>query len=344
MQARYRAGVIGCGVIGSFIEDTMGTSARFGLPNGHAACYTSMSQTDLVGGADIDAGRRDAFAERWALPEENVYKDYRDFLREQNPYVVSISTPSPHHTDPALAAVEAGVRAIFLEKPVASNIRDARRIIDACHDAGVALMVNHTRRGDFAYRQARRLIDEGAIGELHTMTAHFGGGLMFIGTHGFDTLNYFVGDCPVSWMIGHLDDEPGFDPGGNAYIVYENGVRAFVNGATGHALGFRVQVIGTEGEIVIGNHDLQLWRTSSQAGSRELVMHPFPQVYEAVSPMVALIRELLETSEGGPPPISTGETALQAVQIAVGIHTSSREGSARVTLADLADDFDIPSP
>ena len=176
------------------------------------------------------------------------------------------------------------------------------------------------------------------------MTAHFGGGLMFIGTHGFDTLNYFAGDCGVSWMSGHLDDDPGFDPGGNAYMVYENGVRVFVNGSSGHALGFRVQVIGTEGEIVIGNHDLQLWRMSSESGTRELVMHPFPQVYEAVSPMVALIRELLHTSEGGPPPISSGQTALMALQQVVGLHMSSLNGSSRITLDELDHDFDIPSP
>ena len=153
------------------------------------------------------------------------------------------------------------------------------------------MAVNHTRRGDFAYRQAKQLIDDGAIGEVHTMIVHFSGELMFIGSHGFDLLNYFNGDCPVAWMNGHLDDDEGFDAGGNAYMVYENGVRAFVNGTTGHAVGFRAQVIGTAGEIIIGNYDLQLWRVDSSANRRELVMHPFPQVYRAVSPMVALIEE-----------------------------------------------------
>ena len=340
----YRAGIIGCGVIGSFIEDTqLGSASRFGFPNGHAACYDAMHETELVCGADTDAGRRDDYAKRWNLPADRVYADYRDLLKEEDLYIVSIATPSPIHEAPALAAVEAGVKAIFLEKPIASNIADARKVIKACDDAGIALAVNHTRRGDFAYRQAKQLIDDGAIGDVHTMIVHFSGELMFIGSHAFDLLNYFNGDCPVAWMNGHLDDHESFDAGGNAYMVYENGVRAFVNGTTGHAVGFRAQVIGTAGEIIIGNYDLQLWRVDSSANRRELVMHPFPQVYRAVSPMVALIEELIETSHGGPTPISSGPTALGALQGVVGLHQSSNNGSSRVTLADLDENFDIPS-
>jgi len=140
-----------------------------------------------------------------------------------------------------------------------------------------------------------------------------------------------------------LDKEPDFDPGGNAYILYENGVRAFVNGTTGHALGFKVEAIGTKGEIIIGNHDLQLWRANNEGGSRHLVQHPFPQVYTAISPMVALIQELIGASEGGPTPISNGPTALEALKIIVGLHTSSSNGSSRITLDDLDENFDIPS-
>ena len=344
MRPPYRAGVIGCGIIGSFIEDTMREAGRFGLPNGHAACYAAMHDMELVGGADIDPGRREAFAKRWTLPAERVYEDYNDLLEIEDLYIVSISTPSPHHTEPALAAVEAGVKAIFLEKPITSNISDGRRVVEACERAGIALAINHTRRGDYSYRRARELIDDGALGELHTMVGHFGGGLMYIGSHSFDTLNYYVGDRPVAWMTGHLDDDPGFDLGGNAYVVYDNGVRAFVNGTTGHALGFRVHLIGTKSEIVIGNHELELWRTNPEGRSRELVMHPFPQVYKAVSPMVALIRELVETSQGGPPPISSGPTAIEAVRQVVGLYMSSDNGSQRITMAELDEQFDIPSP
>lgn len=343
MSEKYRAGVIGCGVIGSFIEDTMNNSARFSLPNGHAACYDSMHEINLVGGSDISLERRIAFSKRWNLPEKQVYADYTKFLDEQKLDIVSIATPSPHHTTPTLDSINAGIRAIFLEKPIASNIAEAKKIIYESDKNNVSLAINHTRRGDYAYRVAKKLIDDGSIGELHTMIAHFSGALMFIGSHAVDILNYFVGDCPVKWMTGHLDKEPDFDPGGNAYILYENGVRAFVNGTTGHALGFKIEVIGSEGEIIIGNHDLQFWRTNTEGGSRTLVQHPFPQVYTAISPMVALIQELIVASKGGPAPISNGPTALEALKIIVGLHISSSKDSSPVTLNELDENFDIPS-
>ena len=343
MESPYRAVVIGCGIVGSFQEDLAREgSGRWLLPFSHAGAYHTMPQTTLVGGADKGEGRRKAFAERWGLPLPKVYADYRDLLTQEKLDIVSISTPSPRHAAPAIAAIDAGAKAIFLEKPIASNLADAAKVIAACAHANIPLAINHTRRGDSSYRKARQLIDEGFIGQLQTMVAHFSGQLMYIGSHAFDTLNYFAGDCRASWMTGHLDDTP-FDPGGSAYVVYENGVRAFVNGSTGHSVGFRVHAIGTDGEIIIGNYDLQLWRRNPDSRRGELILHPFPQVYPAISPMAALIQELLETTRGGPPPISSGETALEALRLVVGLHASSLDGSSPVKLSELDDKLDIPS-
>jgi predicted dehydrogenase len=340
----YRAGVIGCGAIGSSIADDIAdASLRMGLPYGHAPVYRAVSRTTLVAGADPDAARRRAFAARWQLPAEQVYADYREMLAREQLDIVSIACPTPLHAEIALATAEAGVRAIFLEKPVASNLADADRVVAACRAANIPLMVNHTRRGDPLYRRARQLIDDGVIGELHSIVAHFNGHLMWTGTHAFDLLNYFNGDRPAVWMSGHLDEPAGFDPGGSAYIVYENGVRAFVNGSTGNAILFRVHAIGSAGEIVIGNYDLELWRSNKENERQELIRHPFPQVVPAVSPMVALTEELVDALEGGPPPMSNGETGTWALELIVGLHASSQAGGRRIALPIADRSLTIPS-
>lgn len=340
----YRAGVIGCGAVGSSIEDDVrDASARIGLPYGHAPAYRAVSRTVLVAGADIDAGRRRAFADRWRLAPERVYADYREMLAREQLDVVSIATPTPLHAEVALAAVDAGVRAIFLEKPLASSLADADRIVAACRRAAVPLAVNHTRRGDPTYRRARRLIDEGAIGQLHSLVALFNGNLMWTGTHAFDLLNYFAGDGPAAWTVGHLDEPPGSDPGGSGYIVYRDGVRAFVNGSTGNGVPFRIHAVGGAGEIVIGNYDLELWRANPGSRRRELLRHPFPQVAPAVAPMVLLVDELLDALEGGPEPLSNGETATRALELIVGLHTSWHAGGRRVAFPIEERGFVIPS-
>jgi predicted dehydrogenase len=144
-------------------------------------------------------------------------------------------------------------------------------------------------------------------------------------------------------MSGHLDEPAGFDPGGSAYIVYENGVRAFVNGSTGNSVLFRVQAIGSAGEIVIGNYELELWRSNKENARQELIRHPFPQVLPAVSPMVALIEDLLDAVEGGPPPMSNGETGTQALEMIIGLHASSQEAGGRVDFPLAYRDLTVPS-
>lgn len=301
-----------------------------GLPFGHAPVYATHARTNLVAGADTDAIRRHDFADRWSLGHVHVYADYCEMLEHEQVDVVSIATPTPLHAEIAKHAVEAGVRAIFLEKPIASSLADADDVVLSCQRANVPLAVNHTRRGDPVYRKARQLIDEGVIGNLHSMVASFGGGLMWIGTHAFDLLNYFNSDRPVGWISGHLDDPSGFDPGGSAYVLYQNGVRAFINGSSGGAMPFRIEVIGSAGRIVVGNYDLELWRTNPDKSRPELLRYPFPMVLPAVSPMTLLVEELIDAMENGTPQVSDGVTATQALELIVGLHTSSLNGGCRV--------------
>ncbi|MGH2458646.1 MAG: Gfo/Idh/MocA family protein [Chloroflexota bacterium] len=340
----YRAAVIGCGSVGSDIADRLlQMSVRMALPYGHAPALRAVSRVRLVGGADLDAGRRRAFAERWALPAEHVYPDYHDLLARERIELVSIATPTPSHVEVALAAIEAGARAIYLEKPIASSLADADRLVAACARASVPLAVNHSRRGDQIYRKAKQLIDEGAIGRLHSLIAHFAGHLMVTGSHALDLLNFFNSDQPAAWIVGHLDDPPGFDPGGSAYLVYANGVRALVNGSSGGSVMFRLQAIGTAGEIVIGNHELELNRSNPASRDHELVRYPFPQVLLAASPMTVMIDELLDALESGAPMSSTGETATSALELIVGLHLSHRQGSQPIRLPVDERTFTIPS-
>ena len=331
----YRAAVIGCGDVASTIgDDMLGAPGRWVLPHGHAPSYEAAARVELVAAAEIDQERRLAFGERWGIAN-HVYADYRDMLHAEQPDVVSIATPTPLHEEMALAAVEAGVKAIFLEKPIASSLVGADRVVASCANAGIPLAVNHTRRGDAVYRKAAELAQSGAVGELHSLMMLFPSRLMWIGTHGMDLMNFVAGDAQVSWVSGEIQAGDERDPGGNAIFEYENGVRGFVNGFKDNPVGFRLHVIGSDGEMVISRYDLRLWR--NRPGSRmgyEPVVYPFPQSLNYVSPMVKLIDELVEAIEGGPEPVSNGRTALRALEQIVGIYCSSRRDCSRVRVPD----------
>jgi predicted dehydrogenase len=331
----YRAAIIGCGDVGSTIgDDMLGAPGRWVLPHGHAPSYEAAARVELVAGAEIDDERRQTFGDRWDIAE-HVYSDYREMLAAEQPDIVSVATPTPMHEEMALAAVEAGVKAIFLEKPIASNLAGAGRVVAACADAGIPLAVNHTRRGDAVYRKVAELAQSGAVGELHSMMMLFPSRLMWIGTHGLDIMNFVAGDVPVRWVSGEIQEGGDRDPGGNAIFEYENGARGFINGFRNNSVGFRLHVIGSEGEIVISRYDLKLWR--NRPGSHmgyEPVVYAFPQSLNYASPMVKLIEELVEAIEGGPEPVSNGQTALRALEQIVGLYCSSRQDCRRVRVPE----------
>lgn len=90
----------------------------------------------------------------------------------QNPEidVIDICTPDNFHKDIAIAAARNG-KHVFCEKPLAISFQDAKEMYEAVEKAGVKNMINFTYRGVPAIRLAKKLIDEGKLGEIY----HFKG-------------------------------------------------------------------------------------------------------------------------------------------------------------------------
>jgi len=96
-------------------------------------------------------------AERW-------FEDYRALLEMEDAEAVDICAPTKFHAEIAVAAARAG-KHVLCEKPIALSLRDADRMIRACAENKVKLMVAHSRRFIPRYRIVRKMIMEGLIGE-----------------------------------------------------------------------------------------------------------------------------------------------------------------------------------
>ena len=81
-----------------------------------------------------------------------------------------VATPEPEHR-PAVEAAAARGCAVFVEKPIASNLGDADAMIEACEQATVPLMVGHILRHDSAYVAIRQAVEEARLGRLLTAYA-----------------------------------------------------------------------------------------------------------------------------------------------------------------------------
>lgn len=338
-RAVYKAALIGCGSMGSYyMDELVGLTTRTILPVGHAEVLKTNSRTRLVAGADPDRGRLEDFGRRWEVP--GLYQDYREMLARERPDIVSIASPPELHPEHVLACAEFGVKGVFCEKPLAPSLREADAMLDACAATGMKLAINHTRRGEPHNHRARELILRGEIGEIRSIVVTWAGRLFLTGTHAFDLVNYFASDAPTAWLIGHTEDpnaemavvptQRGVDVGGTAYVVYENGIRAFVNGRDGQAGGFRIDLYGTKGVLNIDGHDSQLWKENAHSRFRELLKYPFPQMMRYTAPMVFLLEDLMDAVETDKEPMSSGRHARHALAQILATHYSSSHDSAKV--------------
>jgi len=123
----YRAGVIGCGFIG--VES----------PDSHIKAYRDCNRVDLICVCDTD------FDKRYSVYFVERYVGYLEMVKDKKPDIVSVCTPVETHCQ-IVCDIAPHVKAIYCEKPIATTLEEADRMIETCHKHGVILQVNHQRR------------------------------------------------------------------------------------------------------------------------------------------------------------------------------------------------------
>jgi predicted dehydrogenase len=97
---------------------------------------------------------------------EEAATSWEEVVARKDIDVVDICTPGDSHAAIAVAAAEAG-KAILCEKPLANDVAEVERMARAVKQAGVVNMVCHNYRRCPAVALAKKLIDEGKLGEIH---------------------------------------------------------------------------------------------------------------------------------------------------------------------------------
>ncbi len=114
--------------------------------------------------------RKEDFARKYGC---KPYPDYAAILEDPRIDAVILTTPHSAHKDQVCAAARAG-KHVFVEKPIAVTLADARACVEACERAGVVLMVGHCWRWVASVQKAKALVGAGAFGEVTQAAGHFG--------------------------------------------------------------------------------------------------------------------------------------------------------------------------
>jgi predicted dehydrogenase len=134
----------------------------------HAAHVAASTEAVLAAVVDpAPAGREIAsrLGARW-------YPDFAAMRGAFRPDGVIVATPTRMHVEHGLACVADGIPAL-IEKPIADDLVDAARLVEAAERAGVALLVGHHRRHNPMIRRAKAIIDSGRLGRIVAVHGFF---------------------------------------------------------------------------------------------------------------------------------------------------------------------------
>jgi len=262
------------------------------------------------------------------------------------PDIVLLCLPHGLHITAGLEALHAGCH-VFMEKPLALSTGDCERLRAAEKETGKTIFVGHTHQYKETFRAAKRMIQEGKIGEVKLIddeiTGYYGyekrqpwfldrklagGGPIFNTTpHQIDHLLYLI-DSPVTRVTGTVASlRPGLDLDSDLSAIanYENGAsanfRTFSGTRVEESGRLSCRIFGTEGSLQISafSEDMR------HSWADQHVVIPCPQTTD---PFALEWMEFLDALEQGRAPLTGSTYGHNVVSVLEALIESSQTGRA----------------
>ena len=321
----FRVALVGCGGWGSV----------------HAETYHNNPRTELVGICGRGKERSEALARKYKVP---AFYDVQHMAQKTQPDMVSIVTPHYTHVEYARQVIEKGI-ACFVEKPLASDSKTARELVELAESRGVPFIINFNHRYSAQAQFIRRVIDEGRLGKIAFATAHFHGWhkhypdeypvhdvLVSMQCHMIDLLRYFLGE--IVTVQTELYDFRGIGKFTTAALVFRHKNEAIssllgsFDGDYASHEAERLEIVGENGRALVRN---MAGEAEFQTKDSRITEHWRPGLFDdnlrsfryTVNQHLELILDSLE--KGGPVPTPASE-GLRALEIAEGALKSHLEG------------------
>ena len=180
----------------------IGHTGRGNFGHGLDNVWLRIPGAEIVGVADPDEDGLKKELEKLKVAPGTGFADYRKMLAETNPEFVSVCPRhADQHRDMCLAAIESGVRGIYVEKPFLRTPAECDEVIAAAEKAGAKIAVAHRNRYHPVLQVIDAFIEEGGLGKVLEIRGRGkgdrrGGGedLWVLGTHVLNVVNYFGGE------------------------------------------------------------------------------------------------------------------------------------------------------
>ena len=338
---KVRVGLIGAGFMGM----------------AHSSCYTLDRRVELACLSSPGEDKAHTLIERYGY--QDYQKDWRDVISDDSIDVVDITAPNFLHAEIALAAIQAGKK-VIMEKPLATTLEDARKLVGAAQKHHVLAMYAENRLFAPVFVRTREMIGGGELGEIRIFRINEmgsgpghagwfrdkkkagGGAVIDMGIHGL---------CLSEWLIGSRIRSLNAvtAPEGETEETAVTNCR-FENGALGQficswgiqgGLDIRAEIFGSAGTILIDHGrdaaGMRAYRSRPPSGERENRPHQasdtgwsFPLADEwNVKGHAAELRHFVDCMLGEAECRSTFERGYRALELAMAIYESA-ESKAEV--------------
>jgi len=179
----------------------IGHTGQGNYGHGEDLVWLKVPRTAVVAVADADPEGRAGEVRK--LGGVRAFADYKAMLTEVRPELVAICPRHVHeHHAMIVAAITAGVKGIYVEKPFVRTLAEADEVVKLCAEKGVKLAIAHRNRYHPVLDVVKRLVAAGEIGELTEVRVRGkqdqrGGGLdlWVLGGHGFNLATLFTGQA-----------------------------------------------------------------------------------------------------------------------------------------------------
>jgi len=222
---------------------------------------------------------REAFSRQYGC---RIADSYAGLLKDPEVEGVIITTPNDAHADPILHAAASG-KHVYVDKPIAHAMADARAIDRACRDAGVILAVGHSARRLQGNRKIKAILDRGGLGKPVMAECNFshnrglelspdqwrwhkskspGGPLIQLAVHHADTLHYLLGPVKAATaMTKRLYTPAEIEDVTMTLLEMESGQLCYMGSNWASQGSFYTYVYGTDANLYF-TADFNFWSRS----------------------------------------------------------------------------------
>lgn len=333
---KIRIGIVGCGRISR---------------NHFGAIEVHRDDMELAGVCDIDPAILKPHSEIHGVPG---YRDLDELLENEQLDLVALCTPSGLHPEQAVLAAKRKVH-VMTEKPMATRWQDGVRMVRACDEAGVRLLVVKQNRRNTTLQLLRRAIAEKRFGRIHMVhinvfwtrpQSYYDQGIGWRGTWEFDG-GAFMNQAShyvdlLDWLIGPVEKVQAMMSTTRDIEVEDTGVLnvKWRSGALGSMsvtmltypknLEGSITILGESGTVRVGGvavNEIQHWEFAEKKDYDSDVLaanYETTSVYGFGHPLY--YKNVIDVLRGDAEPETDGREGLKSLELLIAAYLSARDG------------------